>query len=362
MYLFFYLYAVFVSYIVLSISNKKKLAKSSDNKGISIIKILIIAIIFGIYSGILSSEKLVDRQNYDYMFLYRFPLYENTWEQIINSTIEPGFIILNLLIRNFSDNLFWLYFFISFITVFIDMYVLNKLTKGNKTILLIYLLSIQIFFGTYLCRQAIAASIINLSFLAFIKNKKLITLLCVLIATWFHATAIIMIPFFVILLLSKLRLNIVKPFLLFSILVFIFFEIFQDIFYRIEIVNNYLGEYKDKDLSGNSLVPLKGLPYHLITIYGIIQRKKIGEMLKNADIYIAASVFVSLCWLFSYNMYWLYRLSIYAIVPSLILIPYLINVLKTKKEKSLYFYSIVFSMILMTFREIAITLYPLFRI
>ena len=140
--------------------------------------------------GLMRNQHLgVDVDNYRYYFLKFYPSKSISFF-IFNFKYDIGYVLLNKFIRLFTSN-FRIFENIVFIISYgIFSYIIYKRSKCFSLSFLVYLgLG---FLGTNLCilRQAIACSICFLSFDFIKKNKKLVSLLLILLAVTFHKTAI----------------------------------------------------------------------------------------------------------------------------------------------------------------------------
>lgn len=169
-------------------------------------------IILSIFSGLRNYTVGTDTANYT--SLYRF-----SEEFEFNSKVEWGFQIYNYLIYAFAKEYFWLFFFSSIIVTYCYLRVI-KLYSNQ------YLISIFIFlsYGYYTfhfngLRQGMAMAICFIA-LPYIIEKKLIKFfITVLLASFFHISAFIMIPIYLLVSLKiKVEYKVVGCFI-FSLLV-----------------------------------------------------------------------------------------------------------------------------------------------
>lgn len=113
--------------------------------------------------------------------------------------VEPAYQFLNYLILLYTHNYFWLFFITALIVVSSYLYIIKKLSSN-------YILSVFLFItlGTYTfffngLRQGLAMAILALS-TPYLINKDFIKfLLIVILASLFHGTALIIIPFYFLL-------------------------------------------------------------------------------------------------------------------------------------------------------------------
>lgn len=132
-----------------------------------------------------------------------FEFYNRSFEQSIhfrNSlSVETGFVLMNWLVGIFSDNAIWIFLFSAIVTIFLYF---REIRKYSTNIFLSVLLFVTI--GEYytsfnIMRQIMTAAIIfaGSTFLYEKKMKKYF--MVVIFASFFHTTALIMIPFYFIL-------------------------------------------------------------------------------------------------------------------------------------------------------------------
>jgi transmembrane protein EpsG len=343
------IYLMLVGICFICVHPKIKHRTSSFN-----FRLIICIFLFSLYSAILTSDLLYDRKNYDMMFLSRFQRYTSL-KDIFNTTIEPGYIILNQIIHIFTGNVSVLYFVITFIVLFTDIKIIRKITSRNE-VLFYYFISFQFFWGTYLIRQAIAAILINVAFYFLVNKKFAKTVLLTISSTLFHASAIIMLPIFIF--LNNFKKLAKKKFIVMFVLAVILFayDFILPIVFKLDIIASNFMEYESISSQGNLTIILKGIPYHLIALFALLKSGEIEKNLSKSNYFVILSLINSFFWSLSYNFYWLYRLSMYTAIPSLVLIPYIIDTSQNKYIRFLLRILIIGSMMFLTFREIFITL------
>jgi transmembrane protein EpsG len=324
-----------------------------------VFNILFITIILSVYSAYLAtSGDLTDPIRYAWSFLYRYPAYYGSLETIISSKTEVGFLLLNMAIDYLTDDPYWLFLSIALIITFINLYTATKISNRYGLIIFLYLISIYFFQSTYLLRQALAVSFANLALLAYLKDLKIRYFLLSIVASTFHATAIILFPIFFIFKKTKNA----KSYLNIIVVTVVVFFLFGSVFNTILSTTPYIGQYINSEnfnLSqggGTLTVIFKGLPFYFLTIIALVKRKSLKQIMFKADFYIICSVFYSISWLLSYNMYWFFRMGWYFLLPTLALVPIVFSTIKNPKERFLYYIIFIFSLMLLTYRQIFITL------
>ncbi|WP_017401298.1 EpsG family protein [Acinetobacter radioresistens] len=113
-----------------------------------------------------------------------------------NDNVEIGYQLIEYSLLRFTHNYFWLLFVTSFIVVFCYLYVFKKYSKD-------YISSVFIFItlGTYTfffngLRQGIAMAIFALAIPYLVKRKFSKYFLICILASFFHSSALLMLPFY----------------------------------------------------------------------------------------------------------------------------------------------------------------------
>ena len=150
----------------------------------------------GILSIIICGFRHISIGNDTEMYLYKYNkvnMFSDFWMAIKSETTEVGYSILEYLIgRNFSFDFFKT--IVAIIAIAPVMYVIYKYSKIPWVSILVF-----ISFGTlpfYMSgmRQSLAMGITTLSFVFIMERKRTKFILCIIIATIFHSTAIIFLP------------------------------------------------------------------------------------------------------------------------------------------------------------------------
>ena len=347
-YFFIFLLIIFTSIIRSKIKIKIDLL-SFSKKTNHIDYILFASLILSIFSVHLStSGLLIDANRYVWNFLYRYPSYNE--EMIFSSGTEGGFLILNQIIYYFTNNSDWLFFLVAIFVNFFSIYVLTKMNSNIVLVLLLYLGSSYFIYSTFLLRQIIAVTIINLAFLAYLQSKKVMCGILSFIAILFHTTAIIILPFYFLVAKTKSMKNYIYS-IIFIILIFL---TVQGFFNNIIQSINYLDRFIETESSfdGSILAPLKGIPFYILSLFSLLNRDKLLKRNSFADFYILSSIIYSICWLLTFEMYWAFRLGLYFLIPTLALIPLSISIINNKKERLVMYAFLIIFISTLTFRQL----------
>jgi transmembrane protein EpsG len=210
----------------------------------------------------------------------------------VQTSLEYGYLALERLAYYFSQEYWILLFFIALVSVGFSLYVIKKMSTNIRLSVFLY-----ISLGFYLflfngARQSIAAAIFGVSYYYLVKRKLIFFVLWVIIASLFHKTVLIMLPFYFIL---NNNFTIKKMFY-FSILSFIaltflskFILIFDD-----STTNRY-SAYEGRDAQGGLLLTVF---FVILSIILINFKKNIKlENINNYNIFLNTCVFSSIIYL-----------------------------------------------------------------
>lgn len=135
----------------------------------------------------------------------------------INLGVEPGFYYLNSFISNWGLDFQWVIFLMALFTVIIKINFFIKNSKNYLFSFLIYYCSMFFLYDFIAIRQALAMAIFMISVPYIVERKFLPYLICIIFASTFHLSALVLLPiyffihlsfnkfiFYIILLLSTL--------------------------------------------------------------------------------------------------------------------------------------------------------------
>ncbi len=251
--------------------------------------IFLSALILIIFAGFRSNEIGVDTNNY-ISFFNKFDVNQSIFD--IDSKRAIGFQILMYISKSISQSYWSLLLSIAIICVFLTYRTLKKLSSYLTVSVFLYMtLAFYLFFFNG-AKQGLAASIYGIALVNLVNKNFLKYLFYVFLASLFHKTVIIMLPFYFIL---QLRFSI-KKMIVFSVLSFVsiyfigtILSVFNDDF------QNRYGEYLDRGKSGGVLL---GLFFTLNALLFVFMRKYISKAkLRVYDIYLFLTVFLALIYL-----------------------------------------------------------------
>lgn len=152
-----------------------------------------------------------------------------------NSGIEIGFYYLNTLIADLGLGFQWVIFLMAFITIFIKLQFFLKNSPNFVFSLFIYYCSIFYLYDFIAIRQALAMAIFMLALPYILYRKLIIYILLIVLASMFHISALILLPFYFI-----LNFNYSRKLLLFILILVSIAILLKIKFIFTDILFNYL--------------------------------------------------------------------------------------------------------------------------
>lgn len=246
------------------------------------------------------------------------------------STVEFGYIILVKLSKFIFNDPFGLFLFASIITILFLYFTLHR-HRFHITITLTILLYYAKYYAFSLngVRQAIAMSIIlfGLKYISTRELKKFTFI--ILFASLFHTSALVMFPFYLIIgKQTNSKLHIKLLFLVISVFVVIYISEFLNFLSSIGIFSEYGVYVTSINENGFSVISLI-VP---ITILAAILFfwKKLLKIEPMIELYFWIYLYGFVFSLVGIQLEFVGRISLYFDIVSIILIPLIINVFKSK--------------------------------
>ena len=333
-YLFF-----FITFIVSCIAQKK-----INNKKIFVLLSIICIIIPSILAGLRQSGIGTDTRYYiDFIFnkVSEVQNIKQLFFVITTYSIEFGYIIFNFIISRFTDNLNIMYFFLQLVIMSISYYSFVKYSKQNFNI--IYLIFNLLYFNRTLniCRQSIAIAFILMSY-KYINQKKLYKfIIIVLIASFFHKTALVFLPaYFILNFIKEKNCDFRKICIITSLLlILVFFKNIIPIF----ITSFNIGEKYYKYLSGENInisTFIILVKFIQICIFLAFYKQLVKVNANNKD-FIFLTILDLIMYLFGFYGFYLQRMSFYFEIFNVFVISDLVTCVKTKNEQLIITFAII---------------------
>lgn len=152
----------------------------------------------------------------------------NNFHNVFTSIYEIGFDLLLLLAKKINFGFQTVLLIIAGISIFLKYYVINKISLWPSVSFIVYFIYFFVYNDISQIRHGLAIALC-FSAILFLKRKKIISLLLIILASSFHTSALFFIP---VLIVDNIKVN-KKTILLFCFMtmIFSFFNIYNLIFY-----------------------------------------------------------------------------------------------------------------------------------
>lgn len=320
---------VISSAIIFAMSRES--ATSIHFKKIYLAFIGIVLVVFAGFRGDFTS----DYRNYEYLFNF---YNQFNFNQLLNYQFgqEFGYVFLNWLLGRFTDNVVWLMIITSIVIVNLYFREIKKTSDNVWLSVLLFVTIGQYYISFNLTRQIVAVAIL-FSGSSFLYDKKTLKYCSVvLLATLFHRTSLIMIPFYFVL---NFKFNYKKLFLILCGLLFVsnyidtILGFLQQYFYSHYLDSSY----------GMTGFSYKNVVLPLAILVFVINSKHIKKIKNNnkINVWYNATVFYAFFSFLGLNIQMLERLSHYFAPYVLLIIPAVINEQKNKDIRITYIFMII---------------------
>lgn len=312
--LFYTLNLVLIVMVYMYSRIKKSIIGNEDTKIGDLLVFLSLWLISGVRSFV-GTDFTAYKNYFDILNYYSLSYHE----------YEIGYYLLNYLVRLFTNDAQYLFLITSFIVIFLT-------TRTLKEYSVSYMLSIFLFITLYfyynsfnILRQYIAVSIVFYSVRYILRDNSKKYILTILIASLFHNTSLIMIPFYWLL---KMKISNIRYFVLFLlsiVLSFITPNLISLISKIIPGLSSYVNYYSE-GASANSVIIIT----LSILIFSLVNKKNILAFDENSKIYINCIFFTLFFAVLSNNNIMFFRVASYFYIFVIILIPICIKVINKR--------------------------------
>lgn len=251
--------------------------------------LLVMALLIA-FASVRNSTVGTDSNNY--VGIYNYFLSDIDQGLSMKTNIELGYIYIQYMASFISVDYWALFFCISLITVLCFFYVIGKLSVNLALSVFIF-----ITLGTYLisfnaARQGIAVAISTIALLSVMQRKMWSYFIIIIIASFFHRTVLIMLPFYFILRMPFSYKNSVI-FLIVGSLGFYFLSTVLSVFDS--AVEERYSVYEDRGATGGYLLAVF---FIVLTIFLVYARKFISIIdIKVYDVYLNYTIFTAVIYI-----------------------------------------------------------------
>ena len=269
-----------------------------------------------------------------YSKYYDLQLNWNLAEILNYQRYEIGFKLLTKVLSLIYNNTQFYVFIIGMISIVPVAYIVYKYSKMPFLSLIIYVALDFYTFNFAGLRQGIAIAIIFFAYKYIVENKLSKFICCIILATLFHASAIIFLPIYFIRQIKITKIKIV----LFAIIAILIYVFKNQIFI---IINSFL--YDNYSMSNTNSINWMLLCICMLILCYLFYKAVIKNDKNNQKLYIITTI-GCMCMLFSQIASDTMRIANYFYIFIIILIPEVLNCLKNKTTKNTL---VIFSIILL---------------
>jgi len=272
-----------------------------------------------------------------FLYMHSYTIGDFSWNTVIQSQ-DKGFNIFQMLLKQISDDPQILVLTTAVLTNILIVTVLYKYTRLFELSVYLYITTGTFTISMNGIRQFFAAAIVFAATKYLLEGKWKPYISIVLFASFFHQSALIMIPMYFIV---RRKAWTKTTFMLLSVAVLIVvgFNAFSELLFS-AIKDTQYGHY-DSFKEGGANV-LRAIVWIIPLVIAYFGREKLKYLFPKSDILVNISL-VGVVLMIISTQNWLFaRLAIYFNLYQLILIPWLIKVFREKDQKLIYIVILVF--------------------
>jgi transmembrane protein EpsG len=267
---------------------------------------------------------------YFYKHAYEFNTF--TWDYVLSEK-DIGFGILQMILKNhISEDPQILIFTTALLTNVLIVLTLYKYSRLIELSLYVYITSGLFIVSMNGIRQSLAAAIIFMGTKFIIDGKWLPYFLIVGFASFFHQSALILIPIYFIA-RFKAWSKATYALLVFAIIIAVGFDQFSSILFK-AIEDTQYGHYSQFQEGGANILRVFVTAAPLIIAY--LGREKLKTIFPNEEVFINMSLIGLLFMIIATNNWIFARFSIYFDLYQLILISWIVKAFRDKDQKLIY--------------------------
>jgi len=328
-------------------------AEYRHNIKMPIFTALVISSLFTLFNVYVTTHSVAigsDRQNY----ILNFNGYRST--PSIGLRFVMDFVHLT------GGDIQTLFYITTFVTTFITLIAYRLSKKANPYVF--YLLCItQYFLGTLTALKQCYASAFAVLFLVFIleynsQKSRLAAILCVTLSCLFHPAGYILIPIYIIVATEKRRKSI-APYIFILLVIGLFFNKFMvaaAMLLRTTVpslaskILEYFSESSNSVQENINYSFLKGIPYYIIVLIGLVRRRDLRERIEHYDDYLIIVGTGAFIYLVSIYNAWLVRFVYFFSFVSFTFFSQLLKTMEIKENIIILNIVVQISLILITYR------------
>ncbi|MBO1512355.1 EpsG family protein [Metabacillus bambusae] len=288
-------------------------------------------------------------------YMHSYEIQNFTWEHVLENK-EPGFGLLQMVLKNISNDPQLLIFITALVTNVLIIITLFKYAKMIELSLYVFITSGMFTVSMNGIRQFLAASIIFWATKYLLEGNFKRYFFIILFASTFHESALILVPIYFIV-RRKAWTKITYSLLGLTILIVMGFNEFSQILFS-AIEDTQYGQYSNFTEGGANIIRVIVDSVPIIIAY--LGRDKLRKLWPKSDIIVNMSI-IGLLFMFIATQNWIFaRFNIYFNLYNLILISWIIYLFKENNRKFIY-YGILICYLMYFYYEQVISLSLLYQ-
>ncbi|OMF35949.1 capsular biosynthesis protein [Paenibacillus sp. FSL H8-0548] len=266
-----------------------------------------------------------------FFYMHSYTIGDFSWQAVATSD-DIGFNIFQMLLKQLSDDPQILVLTTGIITNLLIVWVLYNYTRLFELSVFLYITTGTFTVSMNGIRQFLAASIVFAATKFLLEGKWKSYLSIVVFASFFHQSALIMIPMYFIV-RRKAWTKTTAMLLALAVIIVMGFSKFSELLFTV-IKDTQYGSYESFDEGGANI--LRALVWIIPIIIAYFGRDKLRVLFPKSDIIVNISLIGVILMIISTQNWIFARMAIYFNLYQLILIAWLIKVFREKDQKLIY--------------------------
>lgn len=272
-----------------------------------------------------------------YLYMHSYEVGNFSWQSIINSN-DIGFNILQMLLKQLSDDPQILVLTTGVLTNLLIVMVLYNYTRLFELSVFLYITTGTFTVSMNGIRQFLAAAIVFAATKFLLEGKWKAYLAIVVFASFFHQSALIMIPIYFVV-RRKAWTRTTFMLLSLAVLIVVGFNEFTELLFT-AIKDTQYGHYEAFAEGGANI--LRAIVWVIPIVIAYFGRERLSRIFPKADIIVNISLVGVVLMIISTQNWIFARMAIYFNLYQLILIAWLIKVFREKDQKLIYLLIMIF--------------------
>ncbi|MDR6121889.1 transmembrane protein EpsG [Bacillus sp. SLBN-46] len=265
-------------------------------------------------------------------YIHTYKITNFTWE-LVKTQDDIGFSILQMILKSYSDDPQILIFTTALITNTLIVLGLFKYSRLVELSIYVYITGGLFLVTMNGIRQCLATAIFFTATKYLIGGNWFKYTLVVIFASFFHQSALILIPiYFLVRFRAWSKATLIL--LLFSVLIVLGFNQFSSILFS-AIENSQYGVYSNFNEGGANIIRV--IVFAIPLVIAFFGRDKLREMYPESDFIVNMSI-IGLTFMIISTANWIFaRFNIYFELYQIILISWVVKVFRIKDQKLVYY-------------------------